>query len=502
MSVGKEMKRILIRSGLVPFTKVSYEQMISENILGSNVGNLVYAYSVYKTLMVDENIEFVPTKYKYNYSQEEIERFNDEYECFVIPLADAIRPDFVKEMKGLTKLVRALRIPCYVIGMGIRAPYEPGEKVSFEFDDVVKDFVKAVLEKSQIVGIRGTITAKYLRGLGFIEEKDFTVIGCPSMYMHGEAGIKIRNVEINPNSFVCYNENTYEQHSVGEFIRDSAKEFKNAYFIPQHVEELKIMYAGVPWNLDIDEKFPTTVTNKVYTEGNCRFFGNVPSWIEWLRKADFCFGSRLHGNIVSSLAGTPSVFIAIDARSRELAEYHGLTSVSYQEIDKGIWKLIEQADFHSPEKKYKDNFRHYVEFLNKLGVRHIYEKDSSGQGIMDSLVRECGWTAPLESITNASKKEMAERLQFYHSWAKRNSEKKQEQLTKKQEELKLNIQMHDKKIKELDELLKAKEKIIKDQEKIVEDQSRQLNYKSIRATMKVRNAVAKTGIIASLKKLK
>lgn len=90
------MKKILIRSGMLPTEVIGYERMIKENILGSNVGNLLYAYTIYRTLMIDESVEFIPTRYRYNYSAEEIDRINEECSCFVIPLADAIRSTIVR----------------------------------------------------------------------------------------------------------------------------------------------------------------------------------------------------------------------------------------------------------------------------------------------------------------------------------------------------------------------------------------------------------------------
>ena len=117
-------------------------------------------------------------------------------------MADAVRADFVREMKGLTKLVKSLKIPCFVIGIGVRAPYEPEVDFSYSFDDVVREFLKAVLEKSAIIGVRGWITADYLSRLGFKEERDFTIIGCPSMYTFGGNGIKIRESVINSDSVV------------------------------------------------------------------------------------------------------------------------------------------------------------------------------------------------------------------------------------------------------------------------------------------------------------
>ena len=118
------MRKILIRAGMRPTDNCDYIDMIKNNRIGSNIGNLVYQYSVCKTLMTTEDTEFVPTNYRYHFSDKEIDTFNSSYDCFVIPLADAFRQDFVRELKGMTKLIKALKIPCYVIGVGLKAPLD------------------------------------------------------------------------------------------------------------------------------------------------------------------------------------------------------------------------------------------------------------------------------------------------------------------------------------------------------------------------------------------
>ncbi|WP_353853509.1 polysaccharide pyruvyl transferase family protein [Tetragenococcus halophilus] len=43
---------------------------------------------------------------------------------------------------------------------------------------------------------------------------------------------------------------------------------------------------------------------------------NAKSWIDFLKKPDLAVGSRLHGNITATIAGTPSLLIPKDARMR------------------------------------------------------------------------------------------------------------------------------------------------------------------------------------------
>ena len=79
-------------------------------------------------------------------------------------------------------VVKKMKIPVAVVGVGTQIDYSKKERDE-ELDAAVIKFMKVVLKKTSIVGVRGEITAEYLKQLGFKEERDFTVIGCPSMYI-------------------------------------------------------------------------------------------------------------------------------------------------------------------------------------------------------------------------------------------------------------------------------------------------------------------------------
>mgnify|MGYP002625442253 CR=1 FL=1 len=101
-------------------------------------------------------------------------------------MANAFRTTFIDELKKITELVLKLKIPTIVIGVGLKGGKIGIERLSFDFDEAVKKFCNAVLNKSQLIGIRGEFTAEYMKALGYKENVDFQVIGCPSMYFYGE----------------------------------------------------------------------------------------------------------------------------------------------------------------------------------------------------------------------------------------------------------------------------------------------------------------------------
>ncbi len=198
------MSRIYYRGGMSPFETFSPGYILTHNVIGTNVGNFLYLNGVLRSLMIDDNTVIQANYYNTNYYKPEY--VNENFDCFVIPLADAFRENFVNELNELTSFVKKLKIPCYVIGVGLKESYEPDFSQSKPQDEAVKKFVTAVLEKSNCIGVRGELTGKYLETLGFAEGRDFMVIGCPSMYMKGKR-LHIQNPKLDVNSKVCFNSN-------------------------------------------------------------------------------------------------------------------------------------------------------------------------------------------------------------------------------------------------------------------------------------------------------
>ena len=133
------MKKIFIRSGMTPFEGLSPAQMLLDNSIGDNAGNLIYMNSIYRTLMTDDQTEFLPSRYEYYPSQARM--INESCDSVVIPLADAFRSSFEGGLNSLTKLVKAVRVPCTVVGVGLRAPLGVTSFQDFPFNGKVKQFL-------------------------------------------------------------------------------------------------------------------------------------------------------------------------------------------------------------------------------------------------------------------------------------------------------------------------------------------------------------------------
>lgn len=437
------MKKILIRSGIAPNEIRKPEEMILNNLIGGNVGNLIYAYSIYRNLMT-EDVEIIPDKYKIDPNKADF--INENYDAYIIPLADAFRDTFIKHLKKYTELFKKLKIPVVIIGVGIKAPIGKNVNEGFPFDKEVKEFVEAVLEKSNIVGVRGQTTADYLSYLGFKEGKDHMVIGCPSMYTYGR-NLKIRDLHFDDNSVISLNSSKLTPEKGLKFISQIAEDYDNYYFIPQWMSEFKMTYLG---NEKLGENtlyYPNTISYKFYREGKVRYPLNAHMWIKFLENVDLSVGARLHGNITATLSGTPSLLLAKDARMSELADYHNLTQLKIDEIDEDtkLQDIIQELDFKAPEKVHKENFDRFIYFLNKNNLDHIYNYKYD-RVPFDKMMDRTILPGMLEPINTLTASQISDRFIGYENVKekkniayKKNAEKKlkdsKKEIQKKQREI-------------------------------------------------------------------
>lgn len=370
------MKNYLIRAGQSPFDMFDIEDVIIRNSIGGNSGNLLYAQSVFRTLMVDENTKLTPNYYRYEPFDPSL--VNEHFDAFVIPLADAFRPNY-PELGYMTKFVEQLTIPCVVIGVGLRAPFDYTPGKHFEFDNDVRKFVKAVLKRSAKIGVRGELTSSYLTSLGFKEGQDHTVIGCPSMYTFGRE-LKVKDVPQTYDARVCVNATvTSNLTRANDFIFREARKFADYHFLPQLHSEYVLNYAGMPYKHKKSGYYPDSIMSQEIQQRRVHTFCNAREWSDFTSTMDFSFGGRLHGNIGALLGGTPGLLFTKDARTRELADYHKLPSIPEVEIseDASIFDYIEKADFSTYKKIHPENFDRYTKFLDENGLDHIYNHDFS-----------------------------------------------------------------------------------------------------------------------------
>lgn len=375
------MKRVLMRAGMLPLDNFDAFQILTKDKFGTNAGNMFFPYSLCRTLMTDETDKIDSIINMRDNSPQRMQKLNERYDYFLIPLANAFRKSFSNELERMTDFIKKLKIPCIVAGIGLQDSVDAKGNTTHQFDEQAKNFVKAVLDKSAIMGVRGKITANYLKHLGFREETDYTVIGCPSMFAFGSRLPQINRRELAPDSMVCINRKIKLPQMLHGFLEKCQKEFPNHYFIPQNTFDFRLLYAGLPLdagkedNKKVPGNYPKHYLDACFQEDKVRGFVNVPTWLDFLSKATFNFGSRIHGNIAGVLAGTPSYIFASDSRILELAEYHHIPHMLARDITEttSLSAIYDTTDFDMIHQGHEERFDHYLDFLHKNGLETVYD---------------------------------------------------------------------------------------------------------------------------------
>ena len=138
-------------------------------------------------------------------------------------------------------VIEGLTIPVTVLGVGLQAPipYESGANRAW--DDSVKAFVRAVLDRSPSIGVRGEYTQDYLNQLGF---KDVEVIGCPSMFLHGDQlTVTKRTPTLERDARVAINITT-RVGPVAPLVTSHLEHYPNLEYIVQDRVALNLMLWG------------------------------------------------------------------------------------------------------------------------------------------------------------------------------------------------------------------------------------------------------------------
>src|SRR5690625_4535900 len=237
------------------------------------------------------------------------------------------------------------------------------------------------------------------------------------MYTFGN-NIKIKELNLNNTSSICVNMTPKADKEILKFLNKLPHRYNKLNFIPQDIDELVLRYSGFPLpGRSVNTKlnnYPNNPESYLYKNGKVKYFLNAPTWINFMKSIDLSMGTRVHGNIAPTLSGTPSITIPIDARMRELVEYHNLPFVSIQDINKNthLEDLVEKVDFRSVEKKHKKNYDNFIDFLDKNGVEHLYDKNSeNAQQPLEEKLESIHLKQFVNPITGCDYNEVMNRLE-------------------------------------------------------------------------------------------
>ncbi|MFD5632043.1 polysaccharide pyruvyl transferase family protein [Streptomyces sp. NPDC127072] len=374
------MKRILIRSGKSPFRVATQTEFVQQNLIGTNTGNLLFSDSAHK-MLTTPGTEVTSNGLGTDPSPERAAQINEEYDVFVVPLANAFRPPFHKSLDRLSTLIEQLTIPVVVFGVGAQVgdDYEVGELRPIEAS--VKRFASAVLERSASIGVRGELTARYLNDLGF---SNVDIIGCPSMFLYGDTFPAIRNAgPLTADSRIALNlsPDAIPVGDISGIARTAQERYPHlTYYAQNNVDAELLLWGDTTPQRGVEDPFPLQLSHPLLSENKVRMPFDPATWIKELSTYDFAYGTRIHGNVAALLAGTPSVVLTHDSRTLELCRYFDIPYRPLSELtaDTDPRDLYEAADFSDLLKGHGERFDRITAFLDRNDLENTYQHGDGG----------------------------------------------------------------------------------------------------------------------------
>ena len=402
------MPQILIRAHKNPFTVADADTTYRQNLIGNNTGNLVFSQAVYRLLSASE--AHLETS---GLARSHPRVINSRFDHVVIPLANAFRPSYIETLDALSNLIEQLTIPVTVLGVGSQASLDGSYKGAEIVNPATTRFLRAVLDHSPSIGVRGEHTRDYLQSLGFGDEH-VKVIGCPSVFMYGP-NLKVeKKVEsLSYDSPIAFNVSPYVPE-MGPLSLYAAENFPNLVYMAQNIQTLELMlYGSYPkgkkMNAMAASGAPITLDHPLIRSDRVRFFLDPKTWFDHLAQYDFSFGTRIHGNIAALLAGTPALLLAHDSRTLELAEYHEIPhrTITSIEEDADALSLYAECDWNRLNKAHPDRWDAFASFLGDHRLTHVYDEGQDPSAFDDRLA-STEFPPPVRTLMGFSPEELYE----------------------------------------------------------------------------------------------
>ena len=365
------MQQILLRSRKGPFDVVSAEATLQRNMIAANAGNLIFSVAAHGIL---DTAGTTITSDRFVIDPNDADRINERYDAYVIPLANAFRVTYESNLIRLTQLIRRLRIPVVILGVGVQSNLRFEMMRLRPIQSSVKAFASAVLDRSPSIGVRGEVTLDYLNGLGF---RDVEVIGCPSLFMHGpDLAIQKRVTALDRDARLAINVSPYVE-AMAPIVTRHVERYPNLTYIPQDLDTLELLLWGPGGAHDAiapTDPRPIHLAHPLFRDDKVRFFVDPTPWFQFLSGVEFSFGTRIHGNIAALIAGTPAVVLAHDSRTLELARYFEIPYRLMPEVapDTDASDLYAEADYGPFNRGHAARFAVFAAFLERHGLDHVF----------------------------------------------------------------------------------------------------------------------------------
>lgn len=373
------MKRIFVHISVKKTVNAIFDQLDYEGLFHRlhgegikdcpNLGNQVWLQGLVSEITTQD--------VQYDFLEEDttVEQINENYDLMIFPTANIFSTEHIKRLEELAERFSQIKIPIYVISCGAQADsYAELNQLCDSIGDVARKFIDAVYQSGGEFGLRGYFTKEFFDKLGFHSAE---VTGCPSLYQMGR-NLHIEKPNIQEKDLKPVINGHYHFLNM-KFFQKIFDDYENAVYVDQDYFGRKLYDPTYPGYDHVNFKwFLQQIRQGKYTElelltkDRVLLFSDMPNWREYLIKEqyNFSFGGRIHGNILSILSGIPAIVYGCDSRTREMAEFYDIPTISRQELDKkkSLFELYEELDYTKFNQSFAEKYDKYEDFFIRHGI--------------------------------------------------------------------------------------------------------------------------------------
>lgn len=337
---------------------------------GNNFGNLLIGEGARSVLSCNNIV---------NYSEGgSAEKMNESCDHVVIAASNFLWQGF--DMSYLADMIEPLQLPVTIMGLGAQTSGMAEDK---SIHPGTMRLISIVAERSKTIGVRGAYTADVLAHNGI---HNVEIVGCPSLFSNRAPSISIDRAKLESLEGLVVNfSRRVVSHSFDKALMQKLENqllkfallHKSTFIAQDELAELLAGAGNAPITKEIRNYFSDLPTADVsdFFINNTRHFNDPSDWKAFVATRPACIGTRLHGAIAALVSGTPSMLIAHDSRTLEMAEAFQMPHLSLKNLSSGddvnFPMLLEEADYSAFEARYREMYIRFAAFLDTNQLPHV-----------------------------------------------------------------------------------------------------------------------------------
>ena len=353
--------------------------------IGGNIGNRVFITALYKMLNTEYNsidfCQFDKDLQICNYRKEEI---NEKFDAIVVPcLLFGVNSAEMVVIHNYIQALRGIKIPIYFFSLGSNVTnYSMMSVMEKKAGGIARELAELVFESGGGLATRGYFTQEFLEHIGV---RGAVPTGCQSLFQNGR-GLRIEKKNISRDDFKVIFNGHFDFLRRKEIHWLINKNPNSMYFDQDGFKDL-IYREGEDGKCKEQSVLREVVRYsdiglKLFYMKRLKFIGDIEEWENYLIQNEFCFsfGERIHGNIVSLLAGIPCFECWRDARTREMVEFFHIPGKDSRRIEKiNLYEIYNNADYNEFNMTYKRLYDGFENYMKNTGLVKSLEPQLSAK---------------------------------------------------------------------------------------------------------------------------